>query len=278
MISIGPFSIQVVSVAVAIVLAWVVARVVARRLPSGSGKVVGGTLIDAIFWGIVAARLGYIVQWWDEYWQAPMSMVFIGDQGFIWWLGVLVASMFVVWRTRSNPVLRRPLFAGIVSGVVIWFAAGSVIHMQQRLSPPLPPLALATLDEQPILLNSYVGRPVVLNLWASWCPPCRREMPVLESAQNQFPNIAFVMVNQGESIQQVQAFLDSQNLKLEDVLLDHASQTMKAVGSHGLPTTLFFDEDGRLVDTHLGELTMASLKQKISRYFPRYVPIDTNKE
>ena len=278
MISAGPFSIQVVVVFTAMLLAWVVARMLAKRLPSAPYKVAGGMIFDVVFWGLVAARLGYIVQWWDEYAQSPMSMISIGDQGFTWWVGVLAALALIAWRTRSSRALRRPALVGVAVGLAGWFAAGGVLDLLQRSAPPLPALALATLDEQPVVLNSYAGRPVVLNLWASWCPPCRREMPVFEQAQVQYPDIAFVMVNQGESAQQARAFLDSQRLKLKDVLLDPSSRTMQAVGSRGLPTTLFFDAQGRLVDTHMGELTMASLKSTVSRRFAQPKKITSDKE
>jgi len=235
-------------------------------------------LLDAAFVGFVAARLGYIAQWWEEYAQSPMSMISIGDQGFSWWVGVLAALALIWWRTRAVRALRRPVLAGVAVGLAAWFATGGVLALLQRSAPPLPALTLATLDEQPVVLNSYAGRPVVLNLWASWCPPCRREMPVFEQAQAQYRDIAFVMVNQGESAQQARAFLESERLHLKDVLLDPASQTMQAVASRGLPTTLFFDEQGRLVDTHLGELTMASLKHTVSRRFAPAQQIKTDKE
>ncbi|AXU94783.1 TlpA family protein disulfide reductase [Rouxiella badensis] len=277
MISIGPFSVRIVAVFLAVLLAWAVALLVAKRLPDSPYKAAGGMLLDAVFLGLVAARLGYIAQWWEEYAQSPMSMIFIGDQGFSLWVGVLAALAFVWWLTRSIRALRRPVLVGITAGLLAWFAAGGVLDLLQRSAPPLPALTLATLDEKPVVLNSYTGRPVVLNLWASWCPPCRREMPVFEQAQAQYPDIAFVMVNQGESAPQARAFLEAHGLQLKDVLLDPASQTMQAVASRGLPTTLFFDEHGRLVDVHLGELSIASLKNTVSR---RFAPsqIKTDKE
>jgi len=278
MISIGPFSVQVVAVFAAVLLSWAMARRVARRLPDAPYKAAGGMLLDAVFWGFVAARLGFIALWWEEYAKSPMSMISIGDQGFSWWIGVLAALGVIWWRSRASRALRRPVLVGITAGLLTWFAAGGVLDLLQRSAPPLPALALATLDEQPVVLNSYTGRPVVLNLWASWCPPCRREMPVFEQAQAQYPDIAFVMVNQGESAQQARAFLESQGLQLKDVLLDPASQTLQAVASRGLPTTLFFDEHGRLVDTHLGELSMASLKNTVSRRFAQSRQIKTDKE
>ena len=159
------------------------------------------------------------------------------------------------------------MLAGVLSGLAVWFTAGTALEQMQRSAPPLPSLQLMTLDAQPINLTAYKGRPVVLNLWASWCPPCRREMPVFEQAQKAFPDIAFVMVNQGETAQQAGNFLRRQGLGLTDVLLDSSSQAMKTMGSKGLPTTLFFDAQGRLVDSHMGELTMAGLKGIVSRRF-----------
>jgi hypothetical protein len=103
-------------------------------------------------------------------------------------------------------------------------------------------------------------------------------MPVFEQAQAQHPEIDFVMVNQGESAQQARAFLESQGLQLKDVLLDPGSQTMQTFASRGLPTTLFFDEQGRLVDAHLGELTMASLKNTMSRRFTTSQQIKIDQE
>lgn len=268
MIGIGPFSFKVLIVFAAAVIAWGVTRSAARRLPKDARRAVGGLVLDAVFWGAVAARLGYIIQWWDEYSSSPLAMIAIGDGGFSWWVGVLAALALIGWKTRRYRTLRGPALTGLTAGVVAWFVAGTVLALVQHSAPPMPALELATLDEQPVNLNTYAGRPVVLNLWASWCPPCRREMPVFQQAQAEFPGIAFVMVNQGESATQASAFLARERLAFNDVLLDPSSQAMRTMGSRGLPTTLFFDAQGRLVHTHLGELTMASLKHTVSRRFP----------
>ncbi|GAD24654.1 TlpA disulfide reductase family protein [Acidovorax sp. MR-S7] len=266
MIGIGPYSFSVIAVLAAVIVAWIVARVFARRRPDITPKAVDGLILDAVLWGAVAARLGYIAQWWDEYAAAPLSMLSIGDGGFTWWIGVLAALALILWKTRAARAQRAPVLAGATVGVLIWLAAGSTLTLMQRSAPPLPALELSTLDERPITLNAaYAGRPVVLNLWASWCPPCRREMPVLHQAQTEFPDVAFVMVNQGERAQQARTFLEREDLTFKDVLVDPSSKAMQTLGTRGLPTTLFFDDQGRLVDTHLGELTKASLKHTLLR-------------
>lgn len=267
MIGVGPFSIQTIVVVGAVLIAWLVARSAARRLPGTSYKASSGILLDAAFWGFVAARLAYIAKWWPEYSVSPLSMIAIGDGGFIWWVGIPVALAFVWWRTRSAVMLRAPALAGLVAGTAVWVLANSALSMVLQSAPSMPDLPLLTLDERPVSLSAYEGRPVVLNLWASWCPPCRREMPAFEQAQSAFPEVAFVMVNQGETARQARDFLESEGLDLADVLLDPTSSAMHAVQSRGLPTTLFFDGRGRQVDSHLGEITMASLKDKILRHF-----------
>ncbi len=275
MIGVGPFSIQVIVVGLALLLAWLVARGVARMLPDTSHRAAGGLFFDAAFWGFVAARLGYIALWWPEYAAAPLSMIAIGDGGFAWWAGLPVAIAFIWWRSRTTKLLRRPALAGVAAGFAVWVLANSALSVMLRSAPPMPDLQLATLDERPVTLGAYSGRPVVVNLWASWCPPCRREMPVFEQAQSAFPDVAFVMINQGETAQQAQDFLNSEGLKLSDVLLDPSSQAMQALRSRGLPTTVFFDAEGRQVDAHLGEITMPSLKDKLARRFTQSLDSDT---
>lgn len=181
--------------------------------------------------------------------------------------------------TKLTPALRLPIL--IVVTLVLMAGCNQADNAEnsstargleadklaQQAALRLPDLQLMTLEERPAHLSSYVGVPVVLNLWATWCPPCRREMPVLEQAQTAFPDIAFVLINQGESAQQAKAFLHSEGLNLKDVLLDPPSKAMQEMRTGGLPTTFFFDAQGRMVDLHLGEITMNDLKDKISRHF-----------
>ena len=117
-----------------------------------------------------------------------------------------------------------------------------------------------------VRLPEFTGRPMVVNLWATWCPPCRREMPVLAEAQAQRADVAFVFVNQGEGANEVRDYLRGGAMALRNVVLDPASRVSQSTGARGLPTTLFFDAGGRLVDVHMGELTRAGLAQKLRRF------------
>lgn len=91
-------------------------------------------------------------------------------------------------------------------------------------------------------------------------------MPVLAAAQQRHPNVNFVFVNQGENSATIDAYMHGKDLALRNVLRDPFSNLMREVGAYGLPATLFFDATGRLLDTHLGELSEASLDHKLRRF------------
>jgi thiol-disulfide isomerase/thioredoxin len=128
-----------------------------------------------------------------------------------------------------------------------------------------PALPLATLAEgRTVTLREIAaGRPAVVNLWASWCGPCREEKPVLAAAQAREAGIAFVFVNQGETPAAVRGYLARLGRPLREVLLDPGAGLLAAAGSRGLPTTLFYDARGKLVDAHMGVLSEAALRARV---------------
>ncbi|RQR29900.1 MULTISPECIES: TlpA disulfide reductase family protein [unclassified Burkholderia] len=267
MLSIGPFSIRVIAVAAAALLAWLVARFMQRRPPDGQHKTASSLILDTLLLGLIAARAGYVARWWSEYSAAPRSIVALGDGGFDWRIGLAAALVFAGWRLRRLPALRRPVMAGMLAGLAAWGIAQGTLVSLQRGAPPLAAMQLEALDATPVAPQRFAGKPVVVNLWATWCAPCQREMPILAQAQQDHPDITVLMVNQGEDAQTVRAFLERKALRFDHVLLDRTLHTMKAYGSRGLPTTLFFDAQGNLVESHMGEITAARLKDIVNARF-----------
>jgi thiol-disulfide isomerase/thioredoxin len=140
------------------------------------------------------------------------------------------------------------------------------VELIQRAVLEVPDVELARLEGGTVRLHALAGKPLVLNLWATWCPPCRRELPALAAAQAQHTDVTFVFANQGEAAAAVGRHLRDSALALHNVVLDPNSRVSQATGARGLPTTLFFDARGRLVDVHVGELTRAGLAQKLQHF------------
>jgi thiol-disulfide isomerase/thioredoxin len=190
-------------------------------------------------------------------------MLDLRDGGWHLPSGLVAGTAWLAWRCMRTPALRRPLALGGAAGFTCWLAATAAISAFATRS--MPTQTLATLDggTQVTLAQAAEGRPVVVNLWASWCGPCRQEMPVLAAAQQRETSVGFLFVNQGETAGEVRAYLGANGLKLREVLLDAGSTMLSAVGSRGLPTTLFYDSNGRLVDAHFGVLNAAALEGRL---------------
>jgi thiol-disulfide isomerase/thioredoxin len=270
-VSLGPFALPVAPLLLAAAAA--VASTMASRMARSSTKAdtadrAGTAVFHALLLGLLAARLTYVAQHAEAYRATPLALLDMRDGGWHAGAGALAGAAWLAWRGRREPQLRRGLAAGALAGAVVWAAGlGLVSRMQPKV---LPSVALQALDGGATLslVQAARGRPLVVNLWASWCGPCRQEMPMLAQAQQRQPHIGFLFVNQGESAEAVRRYLDASALPLREVLLDSTAALGPAVGSQGLPTTLFYDADGRLVDAHFGVLNAAALASRIARWPP----------
>ncbi|WP_374423192.1 TlpA family protein disulfide reductase [Chromobacterium sp.] len=225
---------------------------------------VASDLNDMLLWGFVASRAAFVLYWFSLYAHRPLAMLDLRDGGFLPWAGIAAALALALWRGWRRAALRRPLAIAILSGALAW-AAGQALQ-QEQTKAALSARVLPQLDGAPAALPALAaGKPVVLNLWASWCPPCLREMPLLQQAQQQYAGVRFLFANQGEDEVLVRQFFRSQPLRLQHVLLDPGGALGREYGSVALPTTLFFDARGRLQTVHLGELSEATLASKLQQ-------------
>ena len=260
--NIGPLSIQAshVFLLTSLLVATAVGHWVGRR----DQVRIGGLLVDMLAVGLVAARIAFVVSWFELYSAAPLSMIDIRDGGFSVAPGIAAALGYGGFRAYRHKPLRNPLVAGVLAGAFAWLMSGAPALLGMKDQKTVPAVSMLTLEGKPVVLSELApGRPLVVNLWATWCPPCRREMPVLAAAQQRDTGITFVFANQREDAAPVLKYLSSDALALDNVLLDQAGETSRAVGSAGLPTTLFYDAEGTLVDAHVGPLSAASLEAKL---------------
>ncbi len=219
-------------------------------------------LFNMLLIGALVARVAFVLQYFEQYSSNFWQMIDIRDGGFLLLPGVIAALLTGIYKAWRQTPLRVPLAIGVAIGLIAWGVSFSVLSALQS-SQKLPDLAVRDIAGEPVLLQDLLGKPLVINLWATWCPPCRREMPVLAAAQAANPDIRFVFVNQGEGQALVEKFLAQQQLSLDNNLLDSGGRLGQAVGSLSLPTTLFYSADGMLKNNHLGELSQASLKHAL---------------
>ncbi len=105
-------------------------------------------------------------------------------------------------------------------------------------------------------------RPVVMNILASWCEPCKRELPVLNAAAADNPDIAFLGIDHMDLRDNAEQFLEEHEVDFP-TLFDIEGDVAAAVGGRAMPTTAFFDADGRLVSLASGELSESSLEERL---------------
>ena len=123
-----------------------------------------------------------------------------------------------------------------------------------------PSFSVPQLDGAPSELAAYRGRVVVMNLWASWCPPCRAEMPDLQRLYETYrsKNLVVLGVDQGESAQRVRAFARSLGIHYP-ILLDEQQQYGRVYAALGLPTTVVVDENGVVARGFDGPLSFGQM-------------------
>ncbi len=262
-ISIGPLAFPLAPLPV--LLALLLSAWVARRMDERAETAVW---ISALA-GLLAARLGHLAMHADAYLATPGAMLDIRDGGWNAAAGWAVAAAVLAWRAAAVARLRPALVSAAVAGLVIGVGGQLALQLAtpDRRAQPAPAVALlplAAAEATPSTLADLVrGQPTVVNLWATWCAPCRAEMPMLAAAQQRHADVRFLFVNQGEEAAVVNRYLQREALPLRDVWLDAPRGLGAAVQSSGLPTTLFYDAQGRLVDAHMGLLNAAALRARL---------------
>jgi cytochrome c biogenesis protein CcmG/thiol:disulfide interchange protein DsbE len=148
--------------------------------------------------------------------------------------------------------------------VLLVAACGSPAELGQDL-PDLPPITGQELD---VALQAS-GKPSVVNVWASWCNPCRSEAPLLTAAHAEFGDqVDFIGVDVQDSQADAKDFIASFGLDFTHYFdLDRA--VPEFYGGFGTPITFFFDRSGTLVDTHLGVIDERALALGINEIVNR---------
>lgn len=117
-------------------------------------------------------------------------------------------------------------------------------------------LSFENAEQETVEFSQFKGKVILLNFWATWCPPCIREMPSMQRLKTHLTDQPFeiVAINAGESATTVSSFLMELDEEITfSILLDQKSRSFREFGIRGLPMTLLIDKQGKLVETILGE-------------------------
>jgi peroxiredoxin len=133
-----------------------------------------------------------------------------------------------------------------------------------------PDFQLPNLEGQSISLSDFRGKPVLVNFWASWCLPCRYEMPFIQEVYEEWSASGLVVlaINQGESLSTAKDFMQSGNYSFP-VLLDISQHVALEYNIRGIPATFFIDKDGIIQATKVGPfLSKAEIEMRLSEIIP----------
>lgn len=213
----------------------------------------------ALLAAAIVARVVYVILHWDTFSVSPMRAFMFWQGGFEWISGAVIAivSVFFIirsWRSRGTAI------GILVVSALVWVSADAILY-DTKNAVLLPDVVLSDTNGINVPLRDYAYGPVVINIWATWCPPCRRELPAMIEQAAVSPSIPFLFVNQAEDPIAVHAFLKQQRLTLDYLMFDKDSALARELHTVGIPITLFF-YDGIMMDMYAGEISPEVLRKK----------------
>jgi cytochrome c biogenesis protein CcmG/thiol:disulfide interchange protein DsbE len=194
-----------------------------------------------------------------------------------------IAISWILFNKEASPTLPvltdtpayRPTLATISTATtlqVVKITPNVNVQSIASVGKPAPDFTLKTIDGKEIKLSDLKGKAVLINLWASWCPPCRYEMPGIQAAYEKYKFKGLVVLGIDftvqDNLQDVKAFV--QELKLSfPILLDETGDVSAGLyGMRGLPTSYFIDTGGILDRIQIG----AMLPEKLEEYLAEILP------
>jgi thiol-disulfide isomerase/thioredoxin len=174
-------------------------------------------------------------------------------------------------RRRMALILSLCLIAGAIAGIALvagrpgdgpsGTASRLVLHEQPR---PVPGFGFTDAGGGALSLDSFKGSTVLLNIWATWCAPCRKEMPALDRLQAAMggPDFQVIAVSIDRDVEPVRAFFGEVGLEHLGIYLDPPGASTRALNVPGIPTTLLIDAQGREVGRATGPVEWDSPEVK----------------
>jgi peroxiredoxin len=181
------------------------------------------------------------------------------SQSIIPWIligsGVIIISVlaFFLWPKSNQTTQAEPETRGGFSAIPI------------EVNFPAPDVTVSDLDGNPVSLSDYRGQVILLNNWATWCPPCKAEMPTLQAyyEDHHHQDFMIVAIEAGDSIPNVASFVDYFGLTF-DVLADPTTATLTAFRNGSLPNSYVIDENGIVRLAWTGAISREVLEEHVT--------------
>ncbi|MCC7076491.1 MAG: TlpA family protein disulfide reductase [Acidimicrobiia bacterium] len=177
---------------------------------------------------------------------------------------LLVVAAFYVAREEAAPKTGSPATS----------APGGLPHVDVNLGignqepTPAPDFRIEDFAGRKVSLDDFRGKPLVLNFWASWCAPCRNEMPAFDALHSRLSGqVGFLGIATQDREAAAAAFAEEIGVGYP-LAFDAGDEVGAAYGLFGMPSTYFIDAEGQVVEARFGELSSAELTEIITTLFP----------
>ena len=176
-------------------------------------------------------------------------------------------------KERGFPMVKKAIAAGILAGLVL---VAIFQHFYKIEEPQVieaskaatgigagmaaPNFILKNLAGEEVSLEDYRGKKVMLNFWATWCPPCKEEMPAMQQFYNENSNEVEILAINLDPQNNVKTFVKDNELTFP-ILLDQDGATQQTYSIISIPTTFILDEKGLILKKHIGSMTYEQMKE-----------------
>lgn len=168
-------------------------------------------------------------------------------------------------KIRNGLFLVGALVAVIAFAWLFLFSTPRQNVVPARVGAEIGNFTLSDIHGKVVQLSDYKGKPVLINAWATWCPPCKAEMPLLNQYYKAHAAQGFVLlaVNAGDSQAQAESFANDYGLTFP-VLLDPGTRLLNQMAINSFPTSILLGKDGKVAAIHSGMFTTESIEAEIT--------------
>jgi len=237
------------------------------------------------WFGLLGARLGFVFLNWSAYADAPWTALYFWQPGYLYFSGMLSGAAYAIWQvTKQSPELRRSFFnvlarSYLVAGILF---TTTILSAGFLKSPGIAGTGdsarnfkLQNLSGETVQFSDLEGRAVILNFWATWCPPCRREMPLLDDIQKIYGDkgLSVIGLDINEPPEVVKAYVNKVGVSYPIWVdappatpgFDSTQKIFASYGGVGFPTSLFIDRNGVIQRIYVGELSRGFVQSQVEK-------------